>query len=687
MVFFQKKDGTSQRGGRAMTNNGEEIIEELNIETLFKEDKYIIPIYQRNYDWGETEITQLIQDVRDVMGKKDTNYYLGTLVVMKRQEEGFEVIDGQQRLTTLGILLSVMKKNGEKNQTISLPRKLNIEFKSREQSNEIFKKDLGNWGNWGSSKKNGEDSKPNAMAIERAYEIIERVLNQLNDNLESFCKYLLNNVKILRVPLPEGTDLNHYFEIMNTRGEQLEQHEILKARCLEKIKGEKKIEGAFSLIWDACANMEGYIQYGFTSKCREDIFGAEWDSFKRKDIWDKPKGIWDKLKDISDLGVSSGSDNNSTEKKMADIIQEKNAKPEKKGNGASSEPDVSERFTPVIDFPNFLLHVLKIQEGKKSEDIALDDKQLLKVFDERLKKENGDKFVKEFGYNLLKCRYLFDKYIIKRDKQTDENDFGLKKAERYENKGQVSINYVNSFDNNEENKQIIMLLAMFHVSTPTNSYKYWLNGALKYLFNEAEEINADKYIKCLETLAKKYLYYRFVVNDTSKKDDPEGEQADLKKDYFDIIYDANADGFNKNINMDQLDRGTGVENFVFNYLDYLLWKKYRNENKNKYKNFKFTFRSSVEHFYPQNPGDETKALPGDDLDNFGNLCLISASRNSELSNFMPDEKAGIIKSKEKQKDVTESIKQMEMIEHAEGWGKKEIEKHGKEMKELLTENN
>ena len=53
-----------------------------------------------------------------------------------------------------------------------------------------------------------------------------------DDDLE----YLLDKVRILRTELPPNTDLNHYFEIMNTRGEQLEKHEILKARLLKKLK-------------------------------------------------------------------------------------------------------------------------------------------------------------------------------------------------------------------------------------------------------------------------------------------------------------------------------------------------------------------------------------------------------------------------------------------------------------------
>ncbi|NMC98414.1 MAG: DUF262 domain-containing protein, partial [Bacteroidales bacterium] len=86
-----------------------------SIKELFRTDDYVIPIYQRNYEWGEPEITQLIQDIVDYLLKsKDTEYYIGSLIVYERKlgsDVKYEIIDGQQRLTTLTILLDVIKLN------------------------------------------------------------------------------------------------------------------------------------------------------------------------------------------------------------------------------------------------------------------------------------------------------------------------------------------------------------------------------------------------------------------------------------------------------------------------------------------------------------------------------------------------------------------------------------------------
>lgn len=48
------------------------------------EDSYVIPLYQRNFAWGEEQIQQLIQDIYDASQQGDLKYYIGTLVVLKR---------------------------------------------------------------------------------------------------------------------------------------------------------------------------------------------------------------------------------------------------------------------------------------------------------------------------------------------------------------------------------------------------------------------------------------------------------------------------------------------------------------------------------------------------------------------------------------------------------------------------
>ena len=82
----------------------------------------------------------------------------------------------------------------------------------------------------------------------------------------------LAHVVLYRIEVPEHTDLNRYFEIMNTRGEQLEQHDILKAQLMGYLNDRGEQELFFQKIWNACSDMTGYVQMHFSPTDREKNF-------------------------------------------------------------------------------------------------------------------------------------------------------------------------------------------------------------------------------------------------------------------------------------------------------------------------------------------------------------------------------------------------------------------------------
>lgn len=635
-----------------MSNNNN--LKSYNIKELLDNNKYVIPIYQRNFAWRKNEISQLIMDISDYANEnkyKQACYYIGTLIVDRKDNGSLEIIDGQQRLTTLYILLSLIKneystKEECKEYFSSIGElKLNLTFESRPKStntlNAIYDRIY------------NENMDSNIIV---GYEICKSELAEvLSEKFEGeetqFFKYLFEKVMILQVPVLEDTDLNHYFEIMNTRGEQLEMHEILKARCLDKLGNyDRKI---FNIIWEACSDMGRYIQFVFDTELRQKIFGENWDSligredfrekiYKNNDDKENNNNISDNDKN-NELKISYTSIEKILSDKKPDSETSKDGENIKDGDSEASE----ERFNSVINFPNFLLHVLKIQEPNK--DIPLDDKKLLKTFFQFLDND----FVKTFGYNLLKIRFLFDKYIIKSEFKANKNarEWSLK----YLNK---DSDYKNTFSNDK----ILMLLSMFHVSYQGQTYKNWLYEALSYLYMETY-ITSENYKDTLKKLART----RFLDHLPNKENTTEKELNNI------------------------LDNGTGVSHFIFNYLDYLLWENNRFDDylgcdkefieeakiKQKIKDFKFTIRNSVEHYYSQNPNTIEKM--DERVNNFGNLCLITQSSNSKLSNASPDEKKRHVLQNKKDID---SIKQAIMMSY-NAWKVTEIEKHGEKMKELL----
>lgn len=82
------------------------------IEQAFRECFYVVPDYQREYVWTEKEVQQLLQDIDEEFDVGDRReYFIGTVLVAPTAQAGhFEVIDGQQRLTTFFLLLCALRQ-------------------------------------------------------------------------------------------------------------------------------------------------------------------------------------------------------------------------------------------------------------------------------------------------------------------------------------------------------------------------------------------------------------------------------------------------------------------------------------------------------------------------------------------------------------------------------------------------
>lgn len=634
-------------------------ITQLSIQQLLcGNDKYVIPMYQRNYAWEEGEITQLIQDIIDYLpkkGEKARNYYIGSLVVHERPDTKmpvFETIDGQQRLTTLSLLTSYLKNS----QAVDLSwySKLSIHFDNREHSRATFAAIF----------EGRLDDDPARLLAENqintgilnGYRLIQKVLPQkLKEKSVSpqlFANFLFRYVQIMRVKVPADTDLNHYFEVMNNRGEQLEEHEVLKAQMMGTLLGCKQSQNCLHTVWEACANMERYVQMGFLPGQRSSIFGEkDWSRFELTNF-DALTVALHRTKEVADTQDAPLT--------LDQIIARAPTGTKKD----KSDDEAPERFNTVINFPNFLLHVLRVD---MKEDIPLDDKRLLETFRIHvLEKPDPASAVKRFTFSLLRCKYLFDQYVIKREFIKGADGWSLKRfkwndgGERYPaGRG----NYVNTFGEEDSdkgiNRRILMLLSAFHVSTPTLVYKHWLNAALYHLYY-AEQVEAQAYLLYLESVAKAFVFDRFLAPETGLG-------------YFAIIYEnkgicqARSESIAEETLNSRLSFGNIENNLVFNFLDYLLWLEHGASE--PVKSYEFTFRSSVEHYYPQNPLPGIAHLDTPILNSFGNLCLISHEKNSRLSNAMPSRKKEFY-----QHNTIDSVKQHLMMK-SEPWDSDAIQQH------------
>lgn len=613
-------------------------LKELSINDVFNSSEnvtYEIPIYQRNYAWEKDEIAALVSDVWDACEKNKVAYFIGTLVTFDKGDRTFEVIDGQQRLTTLYLILKALKQEVKNELT----------YRARKRSNETIK-DIPSFkhDNLDGGIKTGFENAENAIG-----EIVAKEMGQ------QFAEYLLNHVHIIHYSVPKDVDLNHYFEVMNSRGEQLEKHEIVKAKLMNVLNDEKD-KSKFAAIWDACSEMNTYIQ---TKAGVKAFFEDNLKDFKFYD------GSFDILPEVNEsaLGISS----------LRELIHSAE-------NLADKRPDSDDdskncMFQPIIDFPNFLLIVLKITRMGESDfspnDFILDDKELINEYEKILEdKEIADEtkqvFVKHFCFNLLQIRYLLDNFVVHHtnaDETTDENPW---KLQRWQIEGKSR--YPKNLSEGKQQDKLVQLLSMFEVSFTARQRKNYLFYVLYHL---SKNRDLDVYSEFLENLARKYFCDIYMVrkclNEINTPKPGAFDQTIANNGCIDLhVTNTNvtSDNFNT-IYGDGSNMTKGIPLFVFNYMDYLLWDIYANNMAGKelkkddegrkaffynlgcsdfgldvFKQFYFSrTRRSLEHYYPQ--ALVKKCI--DDIDDnkincFGNFAMIGSDANSSGSDWTPKAK-------------------------------------------------
>lgn len=683
----------------------------LNIRAFLSEGKYVIPIYQRNYDWGEREALQLLEDISDYAQKnkeqnkkqnKEQPYYIGSAVVFLRTAHGetyFETIDGQQRLTTLTILACLLKHQ-EKAGWFEKP---NLSYDHRKEADEALMMLV-----------NGQLSQhPSAQNIVSVYRLLEKHLQPMLTakrlDLETFADYLFEKVIILRIPVPQDTQLNHYFEIMNTRGEQLEKHEVLKAVLMGKL--EREGHHLFHLIWEACSDMSAYVQMNFSVGMRNLLFDDTWSKLQDKSFDDLLTALPRKESDNTTSGEDGAPHTLDSLFKDANNLFE-DAKRHKNyplPSDGNADKGNAERFGSIINFPNFLLQVLKVcyhgspfYQKEVDAQIRLDDKALIPTFQAVLSSLGTEaektRFVKYFIMQLLLLRTLYDRYVIKREYVNGTESWSLKKL-KYDTNHKTG-SYVNTFsssDNAEDaepesdiGKEIRLLEAMFHVSAPTQIYKHWLNAVLYHVHTTNPQ--ADSLRNRLYDLARCYMLDVYLAKDGKKHS------------FEEIVYRKEGMPQNKigDIDWGAINQGCNVQNFIFNFYDFILWREKveqhlqrkksgqhetleQDEKSRQHEKFDFTYRTSVEHFYPQKPMPGYEPLPTEYLNSFGNLCLISSGMNSKFSNNMPKAKYDNFGSSKEMRSAL-SLKLQEMMERVKDgeWEKNQIKAHYEEARERIT---
>jgi hypothetical protein len=222
------------------------------------EFEYVIPSYQRPYAWTTEQAEELFEDLRAFYEAEDEEgYFLGSIVLIKAEGAAHsQVIDGQQRLTTLTILLAAMAcanggadkdslvdyilEPGKKMEKIQPKPRLALRERDREffakyvqglRLDDLLELDPQSFDN---------ESRVNIRA--NAAYFVQAIADAFAtpEELEEFIAFLLTCCYLVAVSTPSQESAFRVFSVMNSRGLDLQPTDIIKADTIGKLKGEKE---------------------------------------------------------------------------------------------------------------------------------------------------------------------------------------------------------------------------------------------------------------------------------------------------------------------------------------------------------------------------------------------------------------------------------------------------------------
>ena len=242
-------------------------------EVFSKDYAFSIPAYQRPYSWETMQVEELLDDLeeaRKLQPESGGFYFLGSIVLIKTSgNPKAQIVDGQQRLTTLTILLCVIRdltkdqeKRYKRGQYIkqqsdddqNIPEALRLQLRKKDQ--DFFKEKIQDARATTESLPTTSDCLIGSQAriVENALTIREKLEAMGREERNNLMKFLLQNCYLVVVAVPTELEARRIFTVLNTRGMDLSATDILKAKLLEN--ADDTLSDALSERWE---NMETHL--------------------------------------------------------------------------------------------------------------------------------------------------------------------------------------------------------------------------------------------------------------------------------------------------------------------------------------------------------------------------------------------------------------------------------------------
>ena len=595
----------------------------MTLSKFFK-DYYIIPDYQRGYSWQDKQIEDFWEDITSAI-EKNVKHYFGTVYLKFNcnyyNKNYYDVIDGQQRLTTIFVLLKILGikdliKNG---------RVYHLDYSDNPNRNFFINRII---------EENGQERiincyRKNLCNLKK--NLLERVNSYGEDNLQNLIEFLSKKliIDVRYIGNEDGISDMVVFETLNNRGKPLSILEKLKNRLMylnEKFTGERNREDVRNKINSCWTDIYNNLGSSTDEILDEDEFVASHLTIYRKPLW----GVF----------YEDGA-----EKKLFQMFCSNPTKYEK----AEKEDFYYEQIKTIKDLKNPEEPV--DESGEKISNYIKNLQKFSSAWEKMLANPN-DNILRIFALNRTREIKVFVATIImkyKNNEQVQNEIFDLLEKFLFRN----SLPNYSGYCNTE-------------MALPTLARK--INNCLSdseddcFEFSKNEAVDITNIIKnaLLTPIDKEYIVEQF-------------------KNLY--TYKRGNIGFY---------RWSGIKYFLLKYEEYL---KNKNNGRINLISWKDYDKLSVEHIYPQSPGNDWEVLTNKIsgkiikkidfelkqkivVNSLGNLTLLSFSENASASNGSWQEKCGIYENKSY--DLTAIVKN-------ENWNIETIETRGKKMLTVLAE--
>ena len=231
----------------------------INLEgvgSVLKGRRFKVPAYQRSYAWEVDHVEALLDDMREAINNKEKEYFLGSIVVTATEDNRLEVVDGQQRLTTISLIILAIKEIFRIDEDHDVVVSLKSDFlastdrrtKEREPKlilnevdNELFQDLIEDYDKTKKKKPRRQSHKRLMSAANFCFEYFSQLCEKSKDSeeeLHTWLDYIETALKIIVVVAPDDSNAFIIFETLNDRGLELAISDLVKNYLFHR-SGEK----------------------------------------------------------------------------------------------------------------------------------------------------------------------------------------------------------------------------------------------------------------------------------------------------------------------------------------------------------------------------------------------------------------------------------------------------------------